>query len=315
MGSKDSGVAMISTMRFGQSIGIWGALLVAGILATDAADAGQAKPSPGQRVILVTGSTGGLGRETAKALALQGDHVIIHGRNEERGKSLVEEIGGAGKGSARFYRSDFGSLQEVRNLADAILEDYERLDVLINNAGIFSPDQGERRVSVDGYELHFQVNYLAGYVLTRMLTPLLEKSAPSRIINVASGQRPLDFDNLMLESGYSGRQAYFQSKNAQIMMTFALADELLGRGITINAMHPSDLMNTDMVIEAGFEPLTPVETGRDALVRLVNDDVGTGKFFDVFEEAEAIPQAYDAAAVARLMVVSEELISATADPR
>lgn len=266
-------------------------------------------------MIFVTGSTGGLGREVAKALALQGDHVIIHGRNEDRGRSLAREIEAAGKGSARFYRADFGSLQEVRELADAILEDYERLDVLINNAGIFSPDQQARRVSADGYELHFQVNYLAGYVLTRMLTPLLESSAPSRIINVASGQRPIDFDNLMLESDYSGMQAYFQSKNAQIMMTFALADELAERDITINAMHPSDLMNTDMVIEAGFEPLTPVETGRDALVRLVNEDVGTGKFFDVFEEAEAIPQAYDPDAVAKLMAVSEELVSTTATGR
>ena len=305
-------MAMTSKMRLGYPIGIYGAILVAGMLAAVAVDAGQVTPAPGQRVILVTGSTGGLGRETAKALALQGDHVIIHGRNEDRGKSLVEEIEAAGKGSARFYRADFGSLHEVRNLAGAILEDYERLDVLINNAGIFSPDQQERRVSADEYELHFQVNYLAGYVLTRMLTPLLEASAPSRIINVASGQRPLDFDNLMLESDYNGMQAYFQSKNAQIMMTFALAGELAERGITINAMHPSDLMNTDMVIEAGFEPLTPVETGRDALVRLVNDDVGTGKFFDVFEEAEAIPQAYDAAAVARLMKVTEELVSTTA---
>jgi NAD(P)-dependent dehydrogenase (short-subunit alcohol dehydrogenase family) len=296
----------------GQSIGLFSALVAAGILAAAAADGGPATPEPGQRVILVTGSTGGLGREAAKALALQGDHVIIHGRNEERGESLVEEIESTYNGSARFYRADFGSLQEVRELADAILEDYQRLDVLVNNAGIFSPDQQARRVSVDGYELHFQVNYLAGYVLTRMLTPLLEASAPSRVINVASGQRPIDFDNLMLESDYSGRQAYFQSKNAQIMMTFALADEFAERGITINAMHPSDLMNTDMVIEAGFEPLTPVETGRDALVRLVNDDVGTGKFFDVFEEAEAIPQAYDAAAVARLMALSEELAATAA---
>ena len=266
-------------------------------------------PSAGQRVVLVTGSTGGLGREVARALALQGDHVIVHGRNEERGRALVGEIEADGKGSARFYRADFGSLREVRGLANAIMKDYERLDVLVNNAGILNPDQETRRVSEDGYELHFQVNYLAGYVLTRMLTPLLESSAPSRIINVASGQRPIDFDDLMLESDYSGMQAYFQSKNAQIMMTFALADEMGERGITINAMHPSNLMNTDMVIEAGFEPQTPVETGRDALVRLVNEDVGTGKFFNVFEEAEAIPQAYDPEAVARLMKVTEELVA------
>ena len=283
---------------------------VSTIIAAAPAHAGETMPAAGQRVILVTGSTGGLGRETAKALALQGDHVIIHGRSVERGKSLVAEIEAAGKGSARFYQADFGSLQQVRDLADSILADYERLDVLVNNAGIFNPDQQERLVSQDGYELHFQVNYLAGYLLTKKLARLLESSAPSRVINVASGQAPIDFDNLMLETDYNGRRAYFQSKNAQIMMTFALADEFAARGITINAMHPSDLMNTDMVIEAGFEPLTPVETGRDALVRLINEDVGTGKFFNVFEEDEAIDQAYDADAVARLMAVSEELVSA-----
>ncbi|MDH3983252.1 MAG: SDR family NAD(P)-dependent oxidoreductase [Gammaproteobacteria bacterium] len=295
--------------RVNHSIGLVVCLGVILMLSFADNDVQASTPSPGQRVVLVTGSTGGLGREVARALGRQGDHVIVHGRNEERGRALVGEIEAEGKGSARFYRADFGSLREVRDLADSIIEDYERLDVLVNNAGIFSPDQQERRVSEDGYELHFQVNYLAGYVLTRMLTPLLESSAPSRIINVASGQRPIDFDDLMLETDYDGMQAYFQSKNAQIMMTFSMADELAARGIAIIAMHPSNLMNTDMVIEAGFEPQTPVETGRDALVRLVNEDVGTGKFFNVFEESEAIPQAYEADAVARLMKVTEELVS------
>ena len=266
-------------------------------------------PSPGQRVVLVTGSTGGLGRETARALARNGDHVIVHGRNEERGNALVAEISAEGKGSARFYQADFGSLDEIRALGKSILTDYKRLDVLVNNAGIFNPDQDERRVSEDGYELHFQVNYLAGYMLTEMLMPLLEASAPSRIINVASGQAPLDFENLMLESGYEGFQAYLQSKQAQIMMTFSLADELSKRGVTINAMHPSNFMNTDLVLEAGFEPQSSVETGRDALLRLINEDVGTGKFFYVFEEATAIPQAYNSEAVAQLMKISADLVS------
>ena len=262
--------------------------------------------------MLITGSTGGLGRETARALARQGDHVIVHGRNEERGRALVAEIQAEGKGSARFYRADFASMLEVRGLADVVIRDYSRLDVLVNNAGIFRPDQDERRVSEDGYELHFQVNYLAGYELIRKLTPLLAASAPSRIISVASGQQPIDFDNLMLETDYDGMRAYFQSKNAQIMMTFYLADELAARGITINAMHPSDLMNTDMVIEAGLEPLTSVETGRDALLRLINEEVGSGKFYNVFTEAKAIPQAYDKQALARLMEVSAELVAASA---
>ena len=252
----------------------------------------ESMPIPGQRVVLVTGSTGGLGRETARALARQGDHVIIHGRNVERGEEIVAEVTAEGNGSARFYRADFSSLSEIRALGEAILSDYNRLDVLVNNAGIFFPNSRERRLSVDGYELNFQVNYLSGYVLTQMLTPLLEASAPSRIINVSSGsQQALDFDNLMLESNFSGRRAYSQSKLAQIMMTFSLADDLSERGIVTNALNPSSLMNTDMVLEAGIEPRSSVETGRDALMRLINDDVGAGKYFRVFEEARARPQA------------------------
>ncbi len=267
-------------------------------------------PAPGQRVVLVTGSTGGLGRETAKALGRQGDHVIIHGRNMERGEQIVAQITAEGKGSARFYPADFGNLDEIRELGKSILRDYERLDVLVNNAGVYFPNSAERRVSDDGHELHFQVNYVSGYVLTEILTPLLEASAPARIINVASiGQAPLEFDNLMLESGYEGGRAYAQSKLAQIMMTFSLADDLSKRGITINALHPSSYMDTDMVLEAGIKPRNSVETGRDALLHLVNDDVGTGKYFDVFEEARPHSQVYDAEAVARLMQISNELFS------
>jgi NAD(P)-dependent dehydrogenase (short-subunit alcohol dehydrogenase family) len=269
----------------------------------------EASPLPGQRVILVTGSTGGLGKETALALARAGDHVIIHGRNLERAKQLLEQIEEDGRGSARFYKADFASLEETKNLAIAILADYERLDVLVNNAGVFVPDQQQRRVSGDGYELHFQVNYLAGYVLTNMLLPLLEASAPSRVVNVASGQRPLDFGNLMLEKEYDGREAYFRSKNAQIMMTFAMEPYLTSRNISTNALFPSGLMNTDMVIEAGFEPQSSVETGRDALLQLINDDVGTGHFFDIFEIGEAIPQASDSDSQQELLNVSEELTS------
>lgn len=271
----------------------------------------ESEPSPGQRVVLVTGSTGGLGRETARALASHGDHIIIHGRNVQRGQDLVAEITADGKGSARFYRADFGDLGEIRMLGESIIRDYDRLDVLVNNAGIFLPNSTERRLSNDGYELHFQVNYLSGYLLTEMLTPLLEAGAPSRIINVSSGgQAPLDFDNLMLESGYDGIRAYSQSKLAQIMMTFALAGDLSERGIAINALHPSAYMNTDMVLEAGFEPQSSVETGRDALLRLINDDVGTGRFFNVFEEARARrAQAYNAEAVAQLMATSHDLVS------
>jgi len=262
-----------------------------------------------QRVILVTGSTGGLGRETALALAQAGDHVIIHGRNVERAQEVLRQIEENGNGSAKFYRADFASLEETKALANKILTDYDRLDVLVNNAGIALPEDRGRLVSEDGYELTFQVNYLAGYVLTSMLLPLLEDSAPSRVVNVASGQRPLDFDDLMLEKDYGGFEAYLRSKNAQIMMTFAMTEDLSKRGISTNALFPSGLMNTDMVIELGIEPQSSVETGRDALLQLINDDVGTGKFFNVLEVGEAIPQASDSDAQRQLLAKSAELTS------
>ena len=260
-------------------------------------------------MILVTGSTGGLGRETALALAQAGDHVILHGRNEQRAQDVLRQIQEDGRGSARFYRADLASLEETKSLAESILADYERLDALVNNAGVFIPGEDNRRTTDDGYELHFQVNYLAGYVLTNMLMPLLESSAPSRIINVASGQRPLVFDDLQFEENYDGLQAYFRSKNAQIMMSYAMEPELSKRGITINSMFPSALMNTDMVKDAGFEPQSSVETGRDALLQLINDDVGTGHFFNIFEVGEAIPQATDPDAQRKLLEASAALTS------
>ena len=282
------------------------AVLLAAPMATVAQ---ESSPSAGQRVILVTGSTGGLGREAALALARAGDHVIIHGRNAERAQQVIRQIEEHGRGSAKFYKADFASLADTKRFAAAVLADYDRLDVLVNNAGVFVPDQQERRVSEDGYELHFQVNYLAGYVLTNMLLPLLESSGPSRVVNVASGQRPLDFDDLMFEKDYDGFDAYLRSKNAQIMMTFAMEPYLSSRNISTNALFPSGLMNTDMVIEAGFEPESSVETGRDALLQLINDDVGTGNFFNVFEVGEAISQATDPDAQRQLMEASEELTS------
>ena len=144
-------------------------------------------PAPGQEVILVTGSTGGLGREVARRLGSQGAHVIVHGRNAQRGKELVAEIVAEGSGSARFYRADFSSLQEVREFGDKILADYSRLDVLINNAG-FGSAPNQRMVSQDGHELRFQVNYLAGFLLTKMIMPLIMDSQPSRIVNVSSAK-------------------------------------------------------------------------------------------------------------------------------
>ena len=132
--------------------------------------------------------------------------------------------------------------------------------MLINNAGVI---EGERRESEDGYELTFAVNYLAHFLLTRLLVPLLRDSAPARVVNVASvGQSPIDFDDVMLERGYDPMRAYTQSKLAQVMFTFELAERLRGSGVTVNALHPASLMDTRMVRETFGRSMSTVEEGR-----------------------------------------------------
>ena len=138
-------------------------LMVASTLVAPAGEAQVSAPRPGQRVALVTGSTSGLGHELALRLGSMGTHVIVHGRNRERGMEVVEAIESDGVGSARFYRADLASFEQVREFAEAILRDYDRLDILINNAGIARTPGGGRTLSEDGYELLFQVNHLSHY--------------------------------------------------------------------------------------------------------------------------------------------------------
>jgi len=264
---------------------------------------------PGQQVALVTGSTSGLGRAVAVALGSRGWHVAVHGRDAARGAEVLSEIRDTG-GSAAFYGADLGSIAETSQLAEAVACDLDRLDVLVNNAGIWLTGDDGRRTSADGLELSFHVNYLSGYQLTHALLPLLARSAPARIVNVASvAQTPIDFDDPMLERGYSGGRAYGQSKLAQILFTFDLAEQLEGTGVSVNALHPSTLMDTDMVRGAGIQPRTTVDQGRDALLRLILDpDVGTGRYFDVLTPARANAQAYDEAARIRLRELSTALL-------
>jgi len=261
-------------------------------------------------VVFVTGSTGGLGREVARRLASRGDHVVLHGRSVERGTELVAEIEAEGRGSARLYLADLGSFNEVRALARAIQRDYGRLDVLVNNAGIWL--EGPRQLSDDGNELHFQVNYLSSFLLTRELLPLLRRSAPSRIVHVSSvAQQPIDFGNVMLEDDYSDGRAYAQSKLAQIMLTFDLAEELAGSGVTTNAVHPASMMDTDMVLERGARARSSVHDGADAVMYIIDgDDLGTGGYFNQTTPTRAHRQAYDEDARERLRALSERLTGA-----
>lgn len=273
-------------------------------------------PSPeelrNRRIVLVTGSTDGLGKQVALRLGERGSHVLVHGRDEERGRSVVREIEG-GDGTARFHRADFAALDEVRALGEAVLDRYDRLDVLVNNAGIWLSGDDERRLSADGYELSFAVNYLSHFLLTRMLVPLLMQSVRPRIVNVASGaQAPIEFDDLMLERRYSGSMSYGRSKLAQVMFTFDLAREL-DEAMEVNAVHPATLMDTRMVRDAGVRPRSRVEEGTEAVLDLVlRPDVGTGQYFDGLRATRAHEQAYDEQARLRLREISEDLVQRVA---
>ena len=267
--------------------------------------------NPNRETALITGSTDGVGRVVAKRLGEQGWRVLVHGRDRGRGERVVAEIKDAG-GTADLLAADLSSLAEVRRLAGAVQQATRRLDLLINNAGIGSGGpQGTRQTSADGYELRFAVNYLAGFLLTHLLLPLVRTSTPARIVNVSSlGQQAIDFADVMLTHGYSGSRAYCQSKLAQIMFTIDLARDLDGSGVTVNALHPATYMNTTMVRQSGVTPMSGVEQGADAILNLATSaalDGRSGLFFNGQREARADAQAYDAGARQRLKTLSLEL--------
>ena len=261
-----------------------------------------------ERTIVITGATDGLGKGIASELAPSGARLILHGRNEEKGQALLDELRPRAAGELEWRRADLASLDQVRELADS-LSDEDRIDVLVNNAGVGTA--GPREESEDGYELTFQVNYLAPFLLTRRLLPLIERSAPARIVNVTSaGQAPINFDDVMLERDYTGVQAYGQSKLALVMLTFDLAEELEGTGVTANCLHPGTYMPTQMVRRAGHDPVTPLEDGVAATLRLITSpevDGVNGHYFDGTSESAPHPQAEDPQARRRLRELSAEL--------
>jgi NAD(P)-dependent dehydrogenase (short-subunit alcohol dehydrogenase family) len=267
-----------------------------------------------EQTILITGATDGLGRALATELARQGPTLLIHGRDQSRGRQAVEELmAETGNRDVHWLRADLASLDEVRGLADQLIAERGALHTLINNAGIGTtlPGDGQRMKSRDGYELRFAVNYLAGYLLTRRLLALLEQSAPARIVNVSSaGQAPLDFEDVMLKRHYDGGQAYAQSKLAQVMFTFDLAEELDGTHVTANCLHPGTYMPTKMVHAAGVTPVTALKDGVAATLRLIADpglDGVSGRYFNGLREAEPRSEARDPRTRRRLRELSDRL--------
>jgi NAD(P)-dependent dehydrogenase (short-subunit alcohol dehydrogenase family) len=260
--------------------------------------------------VLITGATDGLGLRLAIELARRGHTILAHGRSPERLDKALEEIRAANPGAGpeaapRGYLADFASLAAVRSMAAEVLERERHLDVLVNNAGIGGGPG--RQESQDGYELRFQVNYLAHFALTRLLLPLLRASAPARIVHVSSaGQSPIDFTDVMLTRSYRSGQAYTQSKLAQIMFTIDLAAELAGTGVTTDALHPSTYMPTKMVAN----PISTLEDGVRATAALVDGEFGpkdTGRYFNVTRQDVPYPQASDPEARRALRELSERL--------
>lgn len=267
------------------------------------------------QVILITGSTDGLGKLVASHLADQGATILLHGRNECKGVKVLEDLQNqSGNQSHRYFNADFSSLEQVNGLAGDIIADYKHIDILINNAGIGGGPrtQPQRELSEDGIELRFAVNYLSTYLLTRRLLPVLKKRG-TRIVNVSSvGQEHIDFNNVMFEHDYEGLKAYRQSKLAMIMFTFDLADELKDTGVTVNALHPASLMDTKMVMEYFGKAMTSVEEGAKAVEYLALSselDNVTGQYFDGMKKSKALPQAYDKEARRKLRELSEKLVA------
>jgi NAD(P)-dependent dehydrogenase (short-subunit alcohol dehydrogenase family) len=276
---------------------------------------GKTMKPESKHIVMITGSTDGLGRKVAMDMVKEGATILLHGRNPQKGEAVIEEIRTAtGNRSIRYYNAELSSLDSVRSLAARIKQNHNRLDILVNNAGIGARSRGARReLSADGYELRFAVNYLSHYLLTWLLLPLLKRSAPARIINISSvGQNPIDFSDVMLERGYDDLRAYRQSKLALIMFTFDLAEVLKGSGVTVNCLHPASLMNTKMVLQSSYfgSPLSTVGKGAEAVEYLALSpevEKTSGVYFNGKQPSQAEAQAYDPASRAKLRELSQKL--------
>ncbi|MEK0152564.1 SDR family NAD(P)-dependent oxidoreductase [Tetragenococcus halophilus] len=267
-----------------------------------------------ESTVLITGATDGLGKMTAERFAKQGARILLHGRNEEKGFKTIEEIQQTtGNQSLKYFNGDFSSLQSVAKLAEKIIANSEKIDLLINNAGIGGgpKSQKQRELSQDGYELRWSINYLAQVLLTRKLLPMIKDHA--RIINIASvGQAPIDFNDINMEKHYEGYLAYERSKLALIMFTFDLATELQEREIHVNALHPSTLMSTNMVSDHFGPAQTSVEKGFSAVEFLATSkdlDEVTGEYFEGKTHAQANAQAYDREAREKLRQITKNSIA------
>jgi NAD(P)-dependent dehydrogenase (short-subunit alcohol dehydrogenase family) len=261
------------------------------------------------KVILITGSTDGIGKQAALELAAKGSTVWVHGRNIERCQAVrLEIMKAAGNEKGGFFVADLSSLKQVRELAENVKEKCEVLDVLINNAGTYFP---KRVLTEDNLEMTFAVNHLAYFLLTNLLLDLLIRSAPARIVNVSSRthQKVMDFENLQGEHGYDGKNAYSLSKLCNVLFTYELAERLSGTGVTVNCLHPG-VIETKL-LRSGWELSgNGLEIGAETPVYLASSpDVEniTGKYYMDKQETLSSSLSYDRTLWTRSWEITERL--------
>ena len=272
------------------------------------------------KTVLITGATSGIGRATAMGLASMGASVVMVGRDRGRGEAAMADIKeNSGNASVDLMLADVSSQKEIRRLADEFKEAYPRLDVLINNAGVF---RSERITTADGMEVTFAVNHLAYFLLTNLLLDRLRASAPSRIVNVASADHSnatIDFDDLQGEKGYRGAKAYSRSKLANVLFTHELARRLQGTSVTANCVHPG-VVGTNLgsgvsgafgfVVRALRPLMKSPEKGAETSIYLASSpevEGLSGGYFIKKAEARSSDVSYDKKLAERLWEASAEL--------
>jgi NAD(P)-dependent dehydrogenase (short-subunit alcohol dehydrogenase family) len=271
------------------------------------------------KTILVTGSTDGIGKATAQELLLRGHRVIIHGRDREKGHRVLEELTRTtGHNASDLFIADLSSQKAIRRLADELITAHSRLDVLINNAGTYQP---ERRITGEGVEMTFAVNYLAPFLLSHYLIDLLQESAPSRVVNVASSAHRdvsrIDWENLQGERGYDPWYAYALSKVAVVTFTYRLARLLKGRGVMVYCLHPG-VINTNLLQTAfpGMQGASPEKGATTSVFLATSPAVGekTGLYYEEMQQVRSEPLTYDTDVQDRLWMVAERATGLTVSP-
>ena len=264
------------------------------------------------KIILVTGATDGIGKQTALALAKRGHQVILHGRSAAKLEQTRRDLEAQGLPVLDALQADLSDLDQVRQLAQTLRQAHPRLDVLLNNAGIYARDYAR---SAQGFELTLAVNHLAPFLLTHHLMDLLLATDQARVINVSSlahGRGRLNLEDLNMERGFDAYQAYAQSKLANVMFTVALARRVDPTKLTTHALHPG-VVSTKLLTEGfGFEGPDSLEDGAQTSVFLALDPVGaaqTGGYFAACKPARVNPLAEDEALTERLYEISAAMTS------